>query len=233
MAEESYTIVDGEAKELPGGKRLYRSTTNRTISGVCGGIGEYLGVDVGLVRVLWLLSLFFTAGISLFIYVGMAVFVPEESAEQAAGKAPATTTDLWLKVKENRTLVFGSLLMLGGLILLLNNFDFLPWRLEHIWNTFWSLFWPLVLIGGGIVLLLSMTGRAPDWSRLQKIGAGLPLRRSREDRIIAGVCGGLGNYLKVDPMVVRIAWVVLSFLTIGTVGVLLYIVAAVFIPMED
>lgn len=36
-------------------KKLRRSSTNRTICGVCGGIGEYLNVDPTLIRLLWLL----------------------------------------------------------------------------------------------------------------------------------------------------------------------------------
>jgi phage shock protein C len=36
------------------------------------------------------------------------------------------------------------------------------------------------------------------------------LRRSREDRVIAGVCGGLGRYLEVDPVLLRIALVILT-----------------------
>jgi phage shock protein C len=49
------------------------------------------------------------------------------------------------------------------------------------------------------------------------------LRRSREDRVIAGVCGGLGRYLEVDPVLLRIALVILT--VSGGLGVLLYLVA--------
>lgn len=56
------------------------------------------------------------------------------------------------------------------------------------------------------------------------------LRRSRSDRVIAGVCGGLGRYLGVDPVLVRIAWVALA-IAAGT-GVLAYIIAWIVIPEE-
>lgn len=56
------------------------------------------------------------------------------------------------------------------------------------------------------------------------------LRRSRSDRIIAGVCGGLGRYLGIDPVLIRIAFVVLALA--GGGGVLLYIVGWVLIPEE-
>lgn len=55
-----------------------------------------------------------------------------------------------------------------------------------------------------------------------------PLRRSTDDRVIAGVAGGLGRYLDVDPVVIRIALVV--FALSGGAGLLLYLIAWVAIP---
>jgi phage shock protein C len=57
------------------------------------------------------------------------------------------------------------------------------------------------------------------------------LRRSRDDRVIAGVCGGLGRYLQVDPVLLRIALVILT--VSGGLGVLLYIVAVILIPEQQ
>ncbi len=56
------------------------------------------------------------------------------------------------------------------------------------------------------------------------------LLRSRKNRVIAGVCGGIGEYLGVDPTVVRLAWVFMT-LFMGA-GVLLYIAAWLIIPEE-
>lgn len=57
-------------------KKLYRSKRNKIIAGVCGGIGEYLGVDPTLVRLLWvLLSL---QGIGIIGYVIAWIIIPEE-----------------------------------------------------------------------------------------------------------------------------------------------------------
>ncbi|WP_407355697.1 PspC domain-containing protein [Methanolobus sp. WCC5] len=56
------------------------------------------------------------------------------------------------------------------------------------------------------------------------------LRRSRSDRMIAGVCGGLGKYLDVDPVIIRLLWAVAIFIY-GT-GLLAYIIAWVIIPEE-
>ena len=59
------------------GKRLYRSRDDRMISGVAAGLGEYLGIDPTVVRLLFLLGLF-AGGSSVPIYIVMMIIVPEE-----------------------------------------------------------------------------------------------------------------------------------------------------------
>jgi len=57
------------------------------------------------------------------------------------------------------------------------------------------------------------------------------LYRHRTNRIIAGVCGGLGEYLNIDPTFVRIFFVLLGF-TNG-IGVLIYLLMWIIVPPED
>ena len=54
------------------------------------------------------------------------------------------------------------------------------------------------------------------------------LHRSREDRVIAGVCGGLGEYFGVDAVLIRIAALVLVFA--GGAGILLYVIGWIAMP---
>jgi phage shock protein C len=56
------------------------------------------------------------------------------------------------------------------------------------------------------------------------------LRRSRDDKVIAGVAGGLGRYLGVDPVIIRVAFVVLA--VSGGSGLLLYLIGMIAIPEE-
>ena len=70
----------------------------------------------------------------------------------------------------------------------------------------------------------------------QRAGAGSPtdtrvLQRSRVDRQIAGVCGGIARYFDIDPVFVRVGWVVFSIVP-GAIllGVLAYLVAWLIIP---
>src|SRR3954469_12964231 len=57
------------------------------------------------------------------------------------------------------------------------------------------------------------------------------LRRSRGDRMIAGVCGGIAEHFDLDPAVVRIATVTLVFA--GGVGIVPYVAAWILMPSED
>jgi phage shock protein C len=56
------------------------------------------------------------------------------------------------------------------------------------------------------------------------------VRRSRSERVIAGVCGGLGRYLGIDPMLLRVAFIILSLA--NGLGLIAYVVAWVAIPEE-
>ena len=59
-----------------------------------------------------------------------------------------------------------------------------------------------------------------------------PLRRSRSDRIVAGVCGGLARWLDWDPTVVRVAYVVASLISAAFPGILAYIILWFVMPDE-
>ena len=54
---------------------------------------------------------------------------------------------------------------------------------------------------------------------------GKKLYRSDENKMLAGVCGGIAEYFGVDPTLIRLAWVVFSLL--GGSGLLAYILAAI------
>jgi phage shock protein C len=58
------------------------------------------------------------------------------------------------------------------------------------------------------------------------------LYRSRTDRMVGGVCGGLGKYLSLDATVVRLIAVVLMVLTGVIPGVIAYLVLMLIVPLE-
>jgi phage shock protein C len=60
-------------------KQLTRSTSNRMIAGVCAGLGDYLGVDPTIIRLLTLLAFFTGFGGIALVYLIMAIVVPEQT----------------------------------------------------------------------------------------------------------------------------------------------------------
>ena len=58
------------------------------------------------------------------------------------------------------------------------------------------------------------------------------LRRSRSDRKVAGVLGGLARYFALDPTMVRAVYVVVSILSVAFPGILVYLVLWFLIPAE-
>ncbi len=56
------------------------------------------------------------------------------------------------------------------------------------------------------------------------------LYRSRDKRMVAGICGGIGEYFNVDPTIIRLILVALCFM--GFAGIIAYIIAWVIIPEE-
>lgn len=60
-------------------KRLYRSRTDRMIAGVCGGLADYFGIDLVLVRVVSVVAVIATGGLWFLGYILLWLFVPQES----------------------------------------------------------------------------------------------------------------------------------------------------------
>jgi phage shock protein PspC (stress-responsive transcriptional regulator) len=58
----------------------------------------------------------------------------------------------------------------------------------------------------------------------------MALYRSQRNRILGGVCGGLAEWLGWDPTLVRVAYVLLSILSVGFPGILVYIVLWILMP---
>lgn len=60
----------------------------------------------------------------------------------------------------------------------------------------------------------------------------MPLLRSRRNSMIAGVCGGLANWLGWDPTLVRLLYVLVSVLSAAFPGILVYILLWILMPKE-
>ena len=57
--------------------------------------------------------------------------------------------------------------------------------------------------------------------------------RSRDDRMLGGVCGGLAEYFDLDPTIVRVGYVLISIISVAFPGILAYIVLMFVMPPPD
>jgi phage shock protein C len=62
---------------MDAGRKLYRSTSNRQLAGVCGGLAEYFNLDPTLIRVLFVI-LAVLGGSGVVLYIAMWIIVPKQ-----------------------------------------------------------------------------------------------------------------------------------------------------------
>lgn len=73
-----------------------------------------------------------------------------------------------------------------------------------------------------------------EWYLKEETGGGKKVKRlyrSRQDSMIAGICGGIGEYMEIDPVIIRLLWLLATILSFG-IGVIGYLVAWIIIPRE-
>lgn len=225
MAEQHKPKDEPQARP----RRFFRKTSNKMIGGVCAGISEHFDVDVNLIRIAWVAAVLL-GGISIVLYILAWIIIPEDKAQGAISQPPATA-------RSNTNVVWGAILIVFGLLFL-----------NHGWTHRFSRFdlpdfgWAfgfdsrvlvaLALIAGGAYYLFevrknkqeSTTGTSNGDKPMEK-----RLTRSKSERMVAGVCGGLAEYFNVDPSFIRIGFA-LGTLVTHFLGVIAYIVMAVVVP---
>lgn len=214
-------------------KRLYRSQTNRVFAGICGGFAEYLNLDPTLIRVLWIfLTVFGGSGIILYI---IAYFIIPRNPDQSLA-AQSSGANL------QAARIIGGILVFVGSVILLDNLDFFHF---HRWmRVSWEFFLPVMLIAAGAYMLMRRSQESAPPSESPSggqeggaasgqgsTGSARRLERSIMDRKFLGVCGGLGNYLGIDPTIVRILFVMFVLMSFGF-GFVLYFILFLIMPEE-
>ena len=219
-------------------KRLYKSRTDRMIDGVCGGIAEYFGLDSTLVRIAWVL-LTLLGGAGILVYIVAMIVMPTNPAFVAV----SGNQNLPKQSSKSSHKFWGILFVVVGAFWLMGNLGFPFWY--HWWGVSWSLLLPLLLILAGVAFLyggrnyISSSSESSQPAEREPAPASSEqsetkvnrLFRSRFDRKVFGVCGGLGEYFHVDATIVRILFVISAFASFG-LTLLLYAIMAIFVPEE-
>lgn len=242
--------VETVETQTPSKNTLYRHPTEKMVGGVCGGLADYFGWDPALVRILWVVVTLTTGGGGFLAYLALWMLLPVGTV---SGGQQQTAT---LELNERNMSRAAYVLIVLGAIWLLANVGVLP----QMWAVFWSVmsvfFWPALLIAAGY-LLLRGSGKK-DWKMdlgnvgqrlrtrvngkmptrddvkggLKDVKQHLPLKRSRQDRMFMGICGGIGLRLGIDANLVRLIWAAFSIGSIG-MGVLVYVLLGFLLPEES
>jgi phage shock protein C len=216
-------------------RKLTKSRTNRMIDGVCGGIGEYFGLDPTLVRIVWVLvTLLGGSGFILYI---LAMIIMPVNKDLSAAQTTTDGTQVAYHEPDRKRFWGITLVLLGGFLIMIN----LGWFADF---SFWSfshrIIFPLLLIGVGVILIFTYLRRSqsPGPSMAMPGGMAAPelaepreLRKSRTDRKLFGVCGGIAKYFSVDSTIIRILYIILVLASFGW-GLLLYIILGIVMPDE-
>lgn len=193
-------------------KRIHKVRQGRIIDGVCGGVALYAGIDAIWVRVA-AIALGLAGGIGVIAYLVAMYLFPRDEAEPAVAQP--------LQRKPSGVLLVGALLLGIGIMIVLRLTGVLEYGFWGAWHLAWVVLWPLSLIGGGLLLLFVY------W---RETSQGAPaLRRSAQDKMLLGVCGGLGHYFKLDANIVRFIFALVILLSRG-VGLLVYILIGLLAP---
>ena len=216
------------------------------IDGVCGGVAEYFDVDPTIVRLLWvLITLMGGSGFILYI-IGM-IIMPVNPDHLATPKPSAPTINL----PSDRKRFFGIMLILIGAFILMINLGLIAgfgW-----WSFSRTVMLPVLLILlGGFFIYIHTTKKesnspqsipppqetAPPPPADPSVSGTTPLqpertelRRSKTNRKLFGVCGGVAKYFGIDPTLVRFLFVFLVLISFGW-GLLLYIILGIVMPEE-
>ena len=160
-------------------RRLYRCQHDRILAGVASGVAEHFDLDPTLVRLLWIVSVFF-GGFGLLLYIVMAIIVPLEPAGgpavglsatdpaaegasgEATGPAPAAAPAGWHATRvEHRhvTRDTGRLATIVGIVLILFGALALVDTVLPTWADHGRFLWPAFILGIGALLVISAMRR--------------------------------------------------------------------------
>lgn len=218
-----------------GVKRLYKSRTDRMLDGICGGTAEYFGLDSTLVRIAWVL-LTLLGGSGVILYIVAMIIMPTNPVVVTEPVTPAAKPG---SAHEKNTKFWGILLVGVGTVWFLSNVGVPIWH--HWWGFSWDVLLPVLLILVGVAFIFggrnSITTNAASETAPEggdaTPAAPVPHRffKSRTEKKMLGICGGIGTYFDIDPTLVRLLFIIAAFASFGVVF-LMYLIMGFVVPEE-
>ena len=142
-------------------KRIYRNQRDKVVGGVCSGIGDYFDIDVAWVRLAFVLSIF-ASGFGILAYIIAWIVFPRDErspseVEAARAKLDAAREPNEASEKRSKASSSGSRNAVGALLIGLGLLFFMD---QNFWWFRFDAFWPIILIGLGVYMLVRSSNGA-------------------------------------------------------------------------
>ena len=130
--------------------RLYRSNTDKVIGGVSGGLANYLGIDVVIVRVLFVLLVLF-GGSGVLVYIILWIAIPAQTISYKVNEDKSDIEIISDSEPVSATNKQSNTALGAGIVLIIVGLLFLADRLVPFYNLID--FWPIILIVVGVMII--------------------------------------------------------------------------------
>jgi len=196
-------------------RKITRSISDRIFLGVCGGISNYLDVDPIILRLIFVFSILI-GGWGAVVYVLAAMLIPSEKVPDNLSAEESEH----LKQVNSKTFT-GTIFVLIGFFFIFDAYGLIGYF--GAMGIPPDLFWPVALIITGIYLF-----------RKQLDSIGYTVSQKKFYRVksysrFMGVCSGLAVYLDTDSNLIRMVWIVFTFITLG-LGIIIYFIIVLMVP---
>lgn len=202
--ETSYNLFNDD--EPYHKKQLRKTQSEKIFTGICGGIGDYLEINPVWVRLFFIFGILL-GGIGIILYLILFVFVPKSETVNEE------TSVFRLSYLNTKSLLGFTLLFIGLYVLTMPKEYFpLLFFVKIPMDIISPIFF--VLLGGWV--LKKFGWKSQRFMQSEFI-------RPKNGRLFMGVCVGLAEYLGVYSIIVRLLFIIFSFMTVG-LGVLVYFI---------
>lgn len=193
-------------------KRLVRSNTDFLIFGVCGGIANYFGIRSNFLRSFFIVTSLI-GGWGIAAYLFSLIFLKGNPPKRTGEKN--STRDFNFKFSAGFSLLVVGFLYTFEQAGVITYSKFLGFSRDF--------FLPVIIISAGLFILFKYQPIYKAHDNVSSI-----LQRSSNKRIL-GVCGGFAEYFNVEPVIIRMLWLIFSLVTLG-IGTVIYFLFYLFMP---
>lgn len=138
-------------------RKLYRSTSNKVIAGICGGLGEHFDIDPTIIRIVAVVAGLASCGAVLLFYLLAWIIIPQQPFGETPAESVPTVEPSVRPLRAGWRVYLPGLILvsIGGLLLL---------REYVVWFQ-WHDIWPLILVVLGLLLIFRDGNRANSGRR--------------------------------------------------------------------